>query len=199
MESLKLRENFYWTGIVDDQLRVFDIIMYTEFGTTYNSYVMKAGDKTILFETAKAKFFDEYLEKLKEITDISTIDYLVVNHTEPDHAGSVEKLLELNPGLKIVATGCAISFLKEIVNGEFTAIPVKDNQEMKIGDKTLKFLVVPNLHWPDTMYTYIEEEQILVTCDSFGSHYGFHDILVSKASALRSFLLGLFRYYSVNI
>ena len=115
METLQLREEFYWTGIVDDQLRVFDIIMYTEFGTTYNSYILKAGDKTVLFETAKAKFFDEYLEKLSEITDIRKIDYLVVNHTEPDHAGSVERLLELNPGLKIIATGCAIGFLKEIV------------------------------------------------------------------------------------
>ena len=100
METLQLREDFYWTGIVDDQLRVFDIIMYTEFGTTYNSYILKAGDKTVLFETAKAKFFDEYLEKLSEITDIRKIDYLVVNHTEPDHAGSVERLLELNPGLE---------------------------------------------------------------------------------------------------
>ena len=70
MKSRKLRENFYWTGIIDDKLRVFDIIMYTEFGTTYNSYVMKAGDKTVLFETAKAKFFDEYLEKLKEVIDV---------------------------------------------------------------------------------------------------------------------------------
>ena len=180
MDTMKLRDDFYWTGIVDDKLRVFDIIMYTEFGTTYNSYVLKTGDKTILFETAKAKFFDEYLEELKQITDISKIDYLVVSHTEPDHAGSVEKLLEINPGIKIIATGCAVNFLKEIVNGDFTSITVKDNQEMKIGDKTLKFMIVPNLHWPDTMYTYIEEEQILVTCDSFGSHYGFKEILLSK-------------------
>lgn len=198
MEALKLRENFYWTGIVDDKLRVFDIIMYTEFGTTYNSYIMKAGDKTILFETAKEKFFDEYLEKIQELTEVSKIDYLVVNHTEPDHAGSVERLLELNPGLKIIATGCAINFLKEIVNGEFTAIPVKDNQEMKIGDKTLKFLVVPNLHWPDTMYTYIEEEQILITCDSFGSHYGFHDVLVSKVTDREGYMRAT-KYYFDNI
>ena len=93
MHMVKLREGFYWTGVIDENLRVFDIIMYTEFGTTYNSYVLKAGDKTILFETAKAKFFDEYLEKLKEIIDVGNIDYLVVSHTEPDHAGSVEKLL----------------------------------------------------------------------------------------------------------
>ena len=198
METLKLRDNFYWTGIVDDKLRVFDIIMYTEFGTTYNSYVMKAGDKTILFETAKAKFFEEYLEELKQITDVEKIDYLVVNHTEPDHAGSVEKLLEINPGLKIIATGCAVNFLKEIVNGEFTALPVKDGQEMKIGDKTLKFMVVPNLHWPDTMYTYIEEEQILVTCDSFGSHYGFKDILLSKVTDQEGYMRAT-KYYFDNI
>ena len=180
MKTLKLRDGFYWAGIIDDNLRVFDIIMYTEFGTTYNSYVWKAGDKVVLFETAKEKFFDEYLDKLKELIDVTKIDYLIVDHTEPDHAGSIEKLLDLSPQMKIVATGCAIGFLKEIVNKDFCSIAIKDNQRMEIGGKTLRFLVVPNLHWPDTMYTYIEEEQILVTCDSFGSHYGFHDVLASK-------------------
>ena len=157
MSALKLREGFYWTGIIDDKLRVFDIIMYTEFGTTYNSYAMKAGDKVILFETAKAKFWDEYLENLKEVIDVTKIDYLVVSHTEPDHAGSVEMLLDLSPQMKILATGCAIGFLKEIVNRDFVAIPVKDSQVMEIGGKTLRFMHVPNLHWPDTMYTFIEE------------------------------------------
>lgn len=198
MKALKLRENFYWTGIVDADLRVFDIIMYTEFGTTYNSYVLKTGDKTILFETAKEKFFDDYLEKLKEITDVESIDYLVVEHTEPDHAGSVERLLDLNPGMKIIATGCALGFLKEIVNRDFTGIPARDNMTMKIGDRTLRFLFVPNLHWPDTMYTYIEEEQILVTCDSFGSHYGFYDVLLSKVTDWEGYMRAT-KYYYDNI
>ena len=181
-KALKLRENFYWAGILDDTLRVFDIIMYTEFGTTYNSYLYKAGDKVILFETVKEKFFDDYLKELEKIVDVTKIDYLVVNHTEPDHAGSVQRLLELNPGLKVIATPTAISFLQNIVNGDFCSIAVKDEQEMKIGNITLRFLHVPNLHWPDTMYTYIEEEQALVTCDSFGSHYSFEDILVSRVT-----------------
>ena len=181
-KALKLRGNFYWAGILDDTLRVFDIIMYTEFGTTYNSYIYKAGDKTILFETVKERFFDDYLKELKEIVDVTKIDYLVVNHTEPDHAGSVQRLLELNPQLKIIATPTAVSFLQNIVNGDFCSIAVKDEQEMKIGNITLRFLHVPNLHWPDTMYTYIEEEQALVTCDSFGSHYSFEDILVSRVT-----------------
>lgn len=199
MKSLKLRENFYWTGIVDDSLRVFDIIMYTEFGTTYNSYVWKAGDKVVLFETAKMKFWEEYLEKLKEVIDVTKIDYLVVNHTEPDHAGSVEKLLELSPQMKIIATGCAIGFLKEIVNKDFVAISVKDNQVMEIGGQHLRFLIVPNLHWPDTMYTYIEEEQILVTCDSFGSHYGFHDVLVSKVTDQEGYMRATKYYFDCII
>lgn len=198
MKALKLRENFYWTGIVDANLRVFDIIMYTEFGTTYNSYVLKTGDKTVLFETAKEKFFDDYLEKLKEIIDVESIDYLVVEHTEPDHAGSVERLLDLNPGMKIIATGCALGFLKEIVNRDFTGIRISDNMTMKIGDRTLRFLFVPNLHWPDTMYTYIEEEQILVTCDSFGSHYGLDDVLLSKVTDWEGYMRAT-KYYYDNI
>ena len=180
MKTIRLREGFYWTGIIDDELRVFDIVMYTEFGTTYNSYVMKTGDKVVLFETAKAKFFDEYLEKLREIIDVTKIDYLVTSHTEPDHAGSVERLLDYSPQMKILATPCAISFLKEIVNRDFVSIAVKDDQRMTIGKRTLHFMLVPNLHWPDTMYTFIEEEQILVTCDSFGAHYCLEDVVSDK-------------------
>ncbi len=199
MHMVKLREGFYWTGVIDENLRVFDIIMYTEFGTTYNSYVLKAGDKTILFETAKAKFFDEYLEKLKEIIDVGNIDYLVVSHTEPDHAGSVEKLLDLSPKMKILATGCAIGFLKEIVNRDFVSIPVKDHQRMEIGNKTLQFLIVPNLHWPDTMYTFIEEEQILVTCDSFGSHYAHSGVLASTVPNHEDYMKAARYYYDCII
>lgn len=199
MKSIQLRENFYWTGIIDDKLRVFDIIMYTEFGTTYNSYVMKTGGKTILFETAKAKFFDQYLENLKEVIDVTQIDYLIVSHTEPDHAGSVEMLLNYSPQMKIVATAGAIGFLKEIVNRDFVSLPVKDNQEMKIGQRTLRFMIVPNLHWPDTMYTFIEEEQILVTCDSFGSHYCLPEVVSSAIVNEEDYQKALRYYYDCII
>ena len=199
MKTLKLRDDFYWAGIIDDKLRVFDIIMYTEFGTTYNSYVLKAKDKIVLFEPVKEKFFDEWMDKLEDIIDVTKIDYLVVNHTEPDHAGSVERLLELSPHLKIISTGCAAGFLKEIVNREFCSITVSDDERMQIGDKTLHFMIVPNLHWPDTMYTFIEEEQILVTCDSFGSHYGFEDVLVSKVTDQEGYMRATKYYFDCII
>ncbi len=194
MKTLELKAGFYWTGIVDEKLRVFDIIMETEFGTTYNSYLMKTGGKTILFETAKEKFFGEYLEKLKELTEVEHIDYLVVNHTEPDHAGSISHLLELNPSVQVIATECAIGFLKELVNRDFCAVAVTDGGSMKIGEKTLRFFAVPNLHWPDTMYTYIEEDGILITCDSFGSHYAFPGVLRSKVEASADYWKAA-RYY----
>ena len=198
MDAFALKPGFYFTGALDHELRVFDIIMYTEFGTTYNSYVLKTPNHTVLFETAKAKCCDSWLEKIAQVAPIESVDYLVVSHTEPDHSGSIERLLDLNPRLKIVATGCAIDFLKQIVNRDFYSMPVTDGMTLKLDDKTLEFMVVPNLHWPDTMYTYIREDKILVTCDSFGSHYAMDEVLVSKVTDHEGYLRAT-KYYFDNI
>ena len=180
MNSFKLKEDFYWVGIQDHNLRVFDIIMETKYGTTYNSYLLKGSEKIALFETAKEKFFDEYLKKVEEVCPLKDIDYIIANHTEPDHAGSIGKLVELNPEITVVGTAMAVNFIKNILNKPFKFQIVKEGETLSLGNKTLKFMVVPNLHWPDTMYTYIEEDKTLVTCDSFGSHYSFDHILLSK-------------------
>ena len=198
MKTLKLKEGLYWTGILDPQLRVFDIIMNTEYGTTYNSYLIKGSEKTALFETAKAKCMDEYLDKLTSLIDIKDIDYIIVDHTEPDHAGSAEKLIELNPAIKLVGTATAISFMKEICNTEFASIIVKEGDVLSLGDKTLRFIAAPNLHWPDSMYTYVEEDKVLFTCDSFGAHYSLDQVLSSKITDQEAYMSAL-RYYYDNI
>ncbi|HEK8708887.1 TPA: MBL fold metallo-hydrolase, partial [Clostridioides difficile] len=157
LKSLKIKENLYWVGSLDPDLRVFDIIMYTPYGTTYNSYVLKGTEKTVLFETVKDKHFDNYIERLNDLNiDFEKIDYIVVSHTEPDHAGSVEKLLDLAKNAKVVASETAIKYLKEIVNKDFEYVAVTDGDTLSIGDKTLEFFSVPMLHWPDTIYTYIK-------------------------------------------
>ncbi|MDR3597192.1 FprA family A-type flavoprotein [Clostridium sp.] len=199
MKTLELKKNLYWTGVLDPNLKVFDIIMETEFGTSYNSYLLKTSEGAVLFETAKVKLFDDYLKELKGLIDINEIDYIVVSHTEPDHAGSIEKLLDINPNIKIVATQVAIGFLKNIVNREFNSIPVKENDTLDLGDKTLRFMLLPNLHWPDTMYTYIEEDKALVTCDSFGSHYSFDGVLLSKLTDNDGYLRALKYYFDCII
>ena len=113
LKSLEIKKNLHWVGALDPDLRVFDIIMYTPYGTTYNSYVLKGSKKTVLFETVKDKTFDQYIERLKDLEiDLNTVDYIVVSHTEPDHAGSVERMLDLAPNAKIVATKRAVTYLK---------------------------------------------------------------------------------------
>lgn len=198
MDSKKLNDSLYWVGVLDKDLRVFDIIMYTEFGTTYNSYVLKGSEKTALFESAKAKFFDDYLETVTQITPIEDIEYVIVDHTEPDHAGSIEKLIEINPNIKVVGSAVAISFLKHIVNRDFYSVVVKDGDTLSLGDKTIRFYSVPNLHWPDTIYSYIEEDKVLVTCDSFGSHYAHEGILRSTVTDYEGYMRAT-KYYFDNI
>jgi len=178
---LDVKKDIFWVGALDPDLRVFDIIMYSDYGTTYNSYIVKGTEKTVLFETVKEKFFDEFLERLSGVSTVSEIDYVVISHTEPDHTGSLSKLLELNPDITVVGSASAIKFLKEILNKDFNALAVKDGCPIDIGGKTLEFFSVPNLHWPDSIYTYIKESKALFTCDSFGCHFSderiFNDLI----------------------
>ena len=180
MKSLELKKDIYWIGSLDPNLRIFDIIMETEFGTTYNSYIVKGSEKIALFETVKAKCFEEYIEKIKQYVDPKKIDYIVVDHTEPDHAGSVEMLLDYAPNAKVVGSQAAIDFLREIANKDFDTIVVNHGDTLDLGNKTLKFISAPFLHWPDSIYTYIPEDKVLVTCDSFGAHYSWDEVLFSK-------------------
>ena len=197
MKSMKLKDNLHWIGIQDHELRVFDIIMETQFGTSYNSYILKGDEKTVLFETVKVKFFDEYIQKLTEIVDIEDIDYLVVNHTEPDHAGSIEKLLELNPNIHIFCSAAAGDFLGEIANRDIFHTVINEEMIVDIGGMTLRFISAPFLHWPDSIYTYVKEKKLLFTCDSFGSHYAFDDVLLSKVTNNDDYMKALVYYYNM--
>ncbi|MDO4540313.1 MAG: FAD-dependent oxidoreductase [Syntrophomonadaceae bacterium] len=182
MKAVKLKENVYWVGMQDPQLRVFDVVMYTEYGTSYNAYLVQGEEKTALIETVKNKFADEYLRDLATLIAPDKIDYLVMNHTEPDHAGSVEYLLKQNPNITVLGSPSAIDFLKEITNhSKFKYREVGDGDRLELGGKTLHFIDAPFLHWPDSMYSYLQEDKILFSCDSFGCHYAderlFNDVI----------------------
>jgi flavorubredoxin len=159
-----------WIGIMDYDLITFDVVMTTEYGTTYNSYFIDAEKKTII-DTSKEKFWDIYESKVRAVVDPEEIEYIVLNHTEPDHSGNLMNLLKIAPNATVVGTGNAIRYLKDMFHQEFKHIIVKDGHTLDLGNKTLKFISAPNLHWPDTMYTYLEEDKLLFTCDSFGCHF----------------------------
>ena len=174
MAAIKITDRIYSVGVQNPDLEVFDIVMATEFGTSYNSYIVKGEDKTALVETSHADFFDEYKSNITSVTDPAKIDYIIVNHTEPDHSGALAALTELCPKAQILATAVGANCLKNITNrSDLSVRPVKDGEELDLGGVTLKFVVAPLLHWPDSMMTYCKEEKALFSCDFLGAHYSF--------------------------
>lgn len=192
MQAVLIKDNVYWVGVQDPNLRVFDIFMETEYGTSYNSYLIKGSEYTALLETVKSRFFEEYIEDLQKIVDISEIDYLILNHTEPDHSGSVKRILAMNPDITVIGSPPALEFLAEICNCSFKSRAVGQGSKLSLGDKNLRFIGAPLLHWPDSIYSYLLEDKILFSCDSFGSHYSspqiFNDLIEEDFSRA-------FKYY----
>ncbi len=167
---LKITDDVIWVGIQDRDIVTFDIVMETRYGTTYNSYFINAEKKAVI-DTAKESFKDLYIEKLREVVNPKDIEYIIISHTEPDHSGSLKYLLEVSRDATVYGSRQAINYLKEITGLPFRHNIVKDNDILSLGNKTLKFISAPNLHWPDTIYTYLEEDGLLFSCDSFGAHY----------------------------
>ena len=159
-----------WIGILDYDIRTFDIVMHTDFGTTYNSYFINAEKKAIV-EVVKEKFSETYFRKLRSVTDPEEIQYIILNHSEPDHSGSLRLLLDLASSATVVASGNSIRYLEDIVNKPFKSLVVRDGDTLDLGNKTLRFFSTPNLHWPDSMLTQLVEDKVLFTCDVFGAHY----------------------------
>jgi flavorubredoxin len=196
MKSYKLTEGVYWVGAIDYDLRVFDIVMATEFGSTYNSYLIVGSEKIALIDTAKEPFKEEFFSRINDIVDIKDIDYLIVNHAEPDHSGCVEYILEKNPEIEIYGSTPAYMNLKEIVNDSNLKFhKVKEGEVLSLGNKTLEFTLQPNLHWPDTMFTYLKEDNILFTCDFFGAHYAFDGVMSDNLKNIKDYDRSLKEYF----
>ncbi len=167
---LKVSGDVSWIGVLDYDLVTFDIVMETRYGTTYNSYFIDTERKAVI-DTVKENFWPAYREKILSLTDPGKIEYIIFNHTEPDHSGSLQHLLEIAPQATVVGTGQALTYLGEMTDLKFKSLKVKDGDVIDLGNKKLKVIGAPNLHWPDSMYTYLEEDGLLFTCDSFGAHY----------------------------
>ncbi|NMG22826.1 diflavin flavoprotein [Brasilonema bromeliae] len=149
----------------------FDIEFGLQNGTTYNSYLIK-GDRVVLIDTAHTKFRDLYLNTLKSLINPKAIDYIIVSHTEPDHSGLVEDVLQLAPRATVLASKVALQFLENLVHDPFSKRIVKSGDRVDLGlGHEIEFVSAPNLHWPDTIFSFDRKTQTLYTCDAFGMHY----------------------------
>jgi flavorubredoxin len=164
----KLRNDVYWVGAIDWDIRNFHGYI-THRGTTYNAYLI-LDEKIALVDFVKEPFFDEMIERIEEIVDPKKIDYLISNHAEPDHSGSLLKMAKLTPKAEIIASERGINTLKKYYSLEKPITSIKDTPLLELGTKTLQFVPVPMAHWPDSMVTYIPEDKILLSNDAFGQH-----------------------------
>lgn len=177
MKERKLKDRIYWLGAVDWDRRLFDSLIPLPDGTTYNAYLIKGSEKTALLDTVDPPMADHLLNQLE---NVSNLDYLISHHAEQDHSGTIPKILEKFPQAKLVCSPKAKGMLMDLLPiREESFFTVKDQDTISLGDKTLKFIHTPWVHWPETMVTYLEEDKILFSCDFFGSHLASSDLYVS--------------------
>ncbi|MBM3292680.1 FprA family A-type flavoprotein [Candidatus Bathyarchaeota archaeon] len=166
---IKIKEDIYWIGVVDWAVRNFHGYI-THRGSSYNSYLI-LDEKVVLIDFVKSPFADEQIAHIKELIDPKRIDYIIVNHAEPDHSGSIRKILEVAPNAEIIATDRCISTLKKYYGTDLKISSIQQKPSIKLGKRSLTFVPVPMAHWPDSMVTYMPEEKILFSNDAFGQHY----------------------------
>ena len=169
MEKVELKKGIYWVGAIDWNVRDFHGYS-TSFGTTYNAYLI-LDEKNVLVDTVKAPFYLEMLGRISEIIDPSRIDIVVANHVEMDHSGSLPQLVERIGSPLVVTSERGKKGLEKHYQPSWKFRTVKSGETLSIGHRTLAFVEAPMLHWPDSMFTYIKEDQVLLPNDAFGQHF----------------------------
>ncbi|HDL50603.1 MAG TPA: FprA family A-type flavoprotein [Firmicutes bacterium] len=178
MAVRKLKDGIYSVGAIDWDRRLFDELIPLPDGTTYNTYIVKGEEKTALLDTVDPVKKDELIGNLKSL-GVEKIDYIIAHHAEQDHSGSIPDILSLYPEAKVVTNEKCKSFLMDLLHiPEDKFIVVNDGDTLSLGGRTLKFIFTPWVHWPETMVTYLTLDNILFTCDFFGSHYASSDLFV---------------------
>ena len=177
MKSRKIKDKIYWMGSVDWDRRLFDTLVPLPDGTSYNAYLIEGSEKTALLDTVDLPMAHELLSQLE---GIPRLDYVISQHAEQDHSGTIPRVLEKFPDAKLITSSKAKGMLMDLLQvPEKSFITVEDGETLSLGDKTLKFIYTPWVHWPETMSTYLEEDKILFSCDFFGSHIATTDLFVT--------------------
>lgn len=193
MTLKEIKNNIFFCGINHRERRLFDELIPLPVGTTYNSYLIKTDAGNVLIDTTYPPKADEYIERL-ETAGIDKIAYIVTNHGEQDHSGALPKLVKKYSEAKILTNPKCKEIIQAMLHIEDDKFQiVADGEELSFGNKTLKFLYAPWVHWPDTMFTYIKEDKIIFTCDFLGSHLPFENLYADESCEV---LAAAKRYYA---
>ncbi len=177
MFARKISDRIFCLGSVDWDRRLFDALIPLPDGTSYNAYLINGSEKTVLLDAVDPPMAPELMAQLR---DVPKIDFVVSHHAEQDHSGTIPKILDTYPEAKLVCTPKAKGMLVDLLQiPDEKCKTVEDGESVSLGDKTLKFIYTPWVHWPETMVTWLEEDRILFSCDFFGSHIASTDLFVT--------------------
>jgi len=177
MKARQIKPNVSWVGAIDWDRRLFDALIPLPDGTSYNAYLVQGSQKVALIDTVDPSMTDVLMAYLE---NVPVIDYVIANHAEQDHSGSIPQVLAKYPDAKVVTTPKGRDMLVALLLiPEDRSITVSDGETLSLGDKTLEFIHAPWVHWPETMLTYLREDKILFPCDLFGSHLASTDLYVA--------------------
>jgi anaerobic nitric oxide reductase flavorubredoxin len=191
----ELKKGVYWTGATDWRVRYFHgYELSTHRGSTYNAYLIK-DEKTVLIDTVWEPLTDRFLENLSEVTDLSKIDYVVMNHSEPDHSGALPAIMEYIPNATIFITKRGMDIAKSYYHKDWNFKVVSTGDRVNIGKNDLVFVEAAMLHWPDNMLTYLTGENILFSNDAFGQHYASSSIFNDEVDEAEVYQEAL-KYYA---
>ncbi len=174
----EISDGIFWIGSKDWNRRMFDALIPLPDGTSYNAYLVRGSRGTALIDSVNPGFENELLDKLRSLTDIRALDFVIMNHAEPDHANAIKAVMDISMDSKLVTTQKGAKMAQVFYKiPEQRLVIVKDGDTLELGGRTLRFIEAPWLHWPETMFTYVEENSVLFTCDYFGAHTaaGFYD------------------------
>ncbi|MCH5241717.1 MAG: FprA family A-type flavoprotein [Muribaculaceae bacterium] len=197
MNIRKITDRVYYVGINDRTTWKFENLWPLPNGVSYNSYLVIGEEKVALIDTVEEASMSSLIAKIKSVIKERTIDYLVVNHMEPDHSGGIPEMIDLFPDLQIVGNKQTIGMVKgfyDIPDKRF--LEIKDNDTIDLGNSTLQFVLTPMVHWPETMMTYLKENGVLFSGDAFGCFGALNGGVVDKQMATETYFPEMYRYYS---
>lgn len=193
---MKITDRIHYVGVNDSIKELFEGLWPLPYGVSYNSYLIN-DDKVALIDTVEAGFEDEFIEEVHKVIGDKAIDYLIVNHMEPDHSSLTAYLLEKYPDLKVVANAKTLPMLKGYYNTPEDRIMIMgEGQTLSLGSSTLRFHMVPMVHWPETMVTYLEEEHTLFSGDAFGTFGNVDKNVIDDEETFEEYRDEMIRYYS---
>ncbi len=195
MNIKNISDRVIYCGVNDRTTDLFEGLWDLPLGVSYNSYIVKGSEASAIIDASDSGHAPEYLRHIEDTLDGRNPDYLVINHIEPDHSGVLPMLLDRYPDLKIVGNAKTVDMLKGFYGVESNIKVMADGETLSLGDRTLQFIMTPMVHWPETMFTYLQEEGILFTGDAFGCFGALNGAVIDDDMMVEHYFREAYRYY----